>query len=171
MFEAAATEVERARASLDRLREAPDQREFLVLFNAFVAAAQAVLIAVLREGRGERPPGFDAWYAAKREEMDADDVMILVREARDFDFQDGPHRLRFVVAADQFTADDRGQQPKPGAWWSLPADPSIHVAVDAAPGMHRGRRLGNTDPVALCEAVRDYLEKLLAEACSAVGAA
>ena len=50
---------------------------------------RGVLIALLKEGRGERLPGFAAWYAAKRAELEEGEVFLMVCEARDFDFDDG----------------------------------------------------------------------------------
>ena len=172
MFENASQQLQHARVLLDGLCDARDERDFLERFNGFVGAAQSVLIAVLREGRGERLAGFAEWYAARRDEMDRDLLMLMVREARDFDFDDGPHRLRFVTSGtgdERLAADDQGRPPKPGAWLSLPAAPSVHAAVDNAPGTHLGRQLERTDPAELCEAVYRYLENLLADAAEAVG--
>jgi hypothetical protein len=169
MFEGAKTELGKTRVACDGLRSAHDQREFLTRFNDVVGGAQSVLIAMLREGRGERLPGFALWYKATREALDDDEVMVVVREARDYDFNDGPHKLRFVKDQGPLRVDEQGRPVKDGAWWTMPAAPSTHVAMDGAPTTHEGQSLDRTDPVALCGTVIECLERLLAEAESAVG--
>jgi hypothetical protein len=169
MFEGARSEIERTRETLDALRFACDQREFLTRFNDVVGSAQLVLIAMLREGRGERLPGFAQWYEVKREALDNDELMSVVREARDYDFSDGPHRLRFISGPTNLRVDDQGRPVKEGAWWSLPAAPTTHVALDSAPSTHDGQPLQRTDPLAFCTDAIAYLEGLLAEAEAVIG--
>ena len=160
-----------AREALDALRAARDEGEFTDRFNAFIGAAQAVLISLLREGHGERPSGFTQWYARRRDEMDRDDVMVMVREARDLDFHDGAHQLRFKAAAGQPAADSERERPGTSAWWRLANDSPLHVALDNAPRAHLGRRLRRTDPVFLAEVVYDYVATLVGEAGGVAGAA
>ena len=169
MFERARVELERARHALDGLRRAYDQREFLTRFNDVVGNAQLVLIALLREGRGERLPGFARWYDAKRQALEGDELMAVVHDARDYDFSDGPHRLRFVTGQPRLRTDEMGRPTDESAWWSMPAQPSTHVAIDNAPMTHEGQALDRTDPVAFCMGVITCLEGLLDEADQAVG--
>lgn len=171
MFEQAITEIRSTRDAADALRGARGERDFLVRFNAFVASAQSVLIAMLKEGRGERLPGFAAWYATKRAQLEEDEVFLMVCDARDFDFDDGPHRLRFVSGPTQLIVDEQGRPVDATAWCALPAAPTIHVAIDNAPEVHDGRQLERRDPLALSETVLVCLDSILVEAGDAVEAA
>jgi hypothetical protein len=156
---------------LGELAASRNEGQFLDRFNAFVGAAQNVLIAILREGRGARLPGFDVWYSAKRDEMAQDDVLMLVHDAADYDFDARPHRLRFATASGEFASDDQGRRPKAGAWWQMTAAPALHVAIDNAPGMHGEQRLVQTDPMAICELISASIGGLIDEATEAVSAA
>jgi hypothetical protein len=164
MFEGARNEMERARETLDALQFAHDQREFLTRFNDVVGSAQLVLIAMLREGRGDRLPGFAQWYEVKRQALESDELMSVIREARDHDFNDGPHRLRFVSGPADLRVDEQGRPVKEGAGWSFPAAPTTYVAINSAPAHHDGHSLQRTDPLAFCTEAITYLEGLLAEA-------
>ena len=168
MFEKARSELVRLKELREGLSQASDKRDFLRRFNAFIAAAQNVLIDLLREGRGERLPGFSDWYERKRAEMDADELVSLVREARDHEFGDGPHRLRFVSAPEALTVDELGRPVTEGMWWTLPQSPSTHVSVDHPPQVHQGHKLDRTDPETICELAYQYLEELVEEAAGVV---
>lgn len=169
MFEQATAEFNSTRDAAEALRGARGERDFLVRFNAFVASAQGVLIALLKEGRGERLPGFAAWYAAKRAQLEEDPVFLMVCDARNFDFNDGPHRLRFVSGPTELRVDEHGRPVDASAWCALPGAPTIHVAIDNAPESHDGRKLNRNDPLALADTVLACLGRVLAEANAAVG--
>jgi hypothetical protein len=168
VFEGAREELERARLALDGLRRAHDQREFLTRFNDVVGSAQLVVIALLREGRGKRLPGFARWYEAKIQAFEQDELMSIVRDARDYDFNDGPHKLRFVSGQSRLRTDETGRPVSEGAWWTMPAAPSTHVAIDNAPVTHDGVPMDRSDPVAFCMGVVTCLDRLLDEAGEAV---
>ena len=109
MFERVKDQLHQTHEAAGSLRGALGERDFLVRFNAFVASAQSVLTAMLKEGRGERLPGSATWYAMKRDQLDSDEVVGIVRQARDFDFDDGPHRLRFVSRPAHLWVDEAGR--------------------------------------------------------------
>lgn len=164
MFEKARSDLVRLKELRDSLDQASGERDFLVRFTEFISAAQTVLIDILREGRGERLTGFTEWYERKREEMDGDELLTLVREARDHDFGDGPHRLRFISGQHVLTVDDLGRPVDHGVWWSLPKAPGTHVSVDHPPQSHQGQKLDRTDPEMICELAYQYLEELVSQA-------
>ena len=168
MFDQAIEELRRARDAAEELRGSRSERDFLVRFNAFVASAQGVLIAMLKEGRGERLPGFAQWYESRRQDMDEDEVLVLLREARDFDFDAGPHRLRFVSGQARLQVDELGRPVDESAWCALPASPALHVMLDNAPETHEGARIERRDPLSLSDTVLACLEQLLDEANAAV---
>jgi hypothetical protein len=136
VFDSAFEGQQEASRCIAELRSASGEEAFLDRFNAFIAAAQTVLIAMLHEGRGERLPGFSGWYAAKREEMADDELMEIVREARDHDFDDGPHRLRFERRA-RGDASGGERYLNPRIWWPMPGG-TLHAALDNAPGTREG---------------------------------
>lgn len=168
MFEKARLELVRLKQLRDGLSQALDKRDFLRRFNEFIAVAQNVLIDLLKEGRGERLPGFSAWYARKLAEMDKDELVSMVREAEDHEFDAGPHRLRFVSGAEALTVDELGRPITEGVWWTLPQSPSTHVSVDHPPQVHQGHKLDRTDPETLCALAYEYLAELVEEASLAV---
>lgn len=169
MFERAREELQRSKNAVDELKHSMDERMFLLRFNRAIASFQLVLIALLKEGRGERIPGFDLWYARAMQRMDADELMRIVRQARDFDFADGPHRLRFVKGTLDLRVDEFGRPISGKAWWTLPEAPWEHAAMDNPPRSHRGEDLERNDPVSLSEEVLATLERLIDEASEAVG--
>ena len=171
VFDRARDQLLRSRAAVDALKHSTDERSFLVRFNEAVASFQLVLIALLKEGRGERIPGFDAWYTDAMRRMDSDELMSMVREARDFDFGDGPHRIRFVKGHSNLQADELGRPVNQRSWWTLPYDPSQHASIDNAPRTHAGGTLDRNDPVSLAEEVLATLDRLVDEASGAVGVA
>lgn len=158
-----------SKKALDALQAAHSQREFLTRFNDVVGAAQMTLIALLREGRGDRLPGFARWYEAKRQALAEDELMQIVHDARDYNFNDGPNKLRFVTDQPFLRNDEHGRPARDSAWWAMPAVPGTHVAIDNAPVTHEGQPLERNDPVAFCMEVINSLEGLLAEAEESVG--
>jgi hypothetical protein len=171
MFDRARDQLARSKQAVDALKHSMDERVFLLRFNEVVASFQMVLIDLLREGRGERIPGFDQWYADAMHRMDDDELMVLVRQARDFDFADGPHRLRFVSGTLEVRVDEHGRPANSKSWCAIPHAIACHACMDNAPRVHRGEELDRNDPVSLSEQVLETLERLIGEAESAVGVA
>lgn len=164
MFERAWSELNRLNELVDALKQTTDERSFLLLFNEVVAAAQVVLIELLKEGRGGRPPGFDAWYTDAMRRMEHDELMGLVKTARDFDFADGPHRLRFIKGAEGLSVDEQGRPISAKTWWTAPVDPALHTSMENPPRTHAGEPLERTDPVSLSEEIVESMRQLLDEA-------
>lgn len=171
MFDRAKQELNRLKELVESLKQTTDERAFLTKFNDVVASAQIVLIELLKEGRGLRPPGFDQWYADAMQRMECDELMDIVKSARDFDFADGPHRLKFVKGSAGFSVDDQGRPVSSKTWWTPSGDPSLHTAMDNPPRTHAGEPLERNDPVSLSEEIADAMGELLDEALRATGSA
>lgn len=187
MFKNTKLKLEESRRLLEDLATAKDSISFRTTFNAFLGAAQAVIGALKKEGRGLDRKEFNNWYKGKEAEMNDDALLTFVKEARKEDFHEGKHRLLISTKIEPFVATCFGIAPSSnakaiiqndGPFWlidegtsrerRIPAQLDANVRftfqINNPPKEHLGQPVENLTPLQLCRLAYNYYAELAHEA-------
>lgn len=185
MFDSAKTKLEECHVILEQLRAATDAPSFRAFFNSFFSTSRAVTNSLQKDGR--HVVGFNDWYGAKQEEMRNDELLHFIHKARIKDFHKGKDELVFATHIRYFSTAEAGPPPADnarmvaggeGMFWlvdegtpherRIPIDKggaySVHVAVQNAPTVHRGKKLQRNNALTICDLALNYLSELVHEA-------
>jgi len=184
MFRNTKAKLEDTRCILEKLKEAEDALSFRSQFNAFLNSVRAITYALQKDGKSIN--GFNNWYEKKQLEMKGDELLRFIHKARTDDFHEGKHHLSFKTEVEKFQA-STSEAPFPGAmiqpsaeglFWLIdrgtPQERRIpikqggkyivKISILNPPLAHLGIKIGNNNPVAICQLALDYFSKLVYEA-------
>lgn len=183
--------LEDARISLKSLRDANNPVEFRTAFGNFINNARAITYAMQKEG--SKYALFKQWYKQKQSEMEKDELLRFVHNARIDDFHKGesvltfetvviPQNLNLAIGiAAMYTNKDnkgwnvsiRGDGLSTAINEGTPKEERVmldqrlvetSISIQNPPKTHLGEKLNSNQPIYLCEQIIKYFEDLVFQA-------